>query len=79
MASKLDRRLSALVEVRKTIHIHFNLREECLPISNELDLIATVGGSAGSSVWVNGNRGATSCHVNTVGVLSHGIWLVQTI
>ena len=46
----------------------------------DLDLIAiVVGGSAGSSVWINGNRGAASCHVNTNGVLSHGIWLVQAI
>ena len=46
----------------------------------DLDLIAiVVGGSAGSSVWINGNRGAASCHVNTDGVFSHGIWLVQTI
>jgi len=55
------------------------VRRKCIPIKNELDLIAIVGGTAGSSVRVNGNRGATSCHVNTVGVLSHGIWLVQTI
>jgi len=45
----------------------------------ELDLIAIVCGGAGSSVWINGNRGAASCHVNTDGVFSHGIWLVQTI
>jgi len=30
-------------------------------------------------MWINGNRGAASCHVNTDGVLSHGIWLVQAI
>lgn len=46
----------------------------------DLDLIAiVVGGSAGSSVWINGNRGATSCHVNIDGVFSHGIRLVLTI
>lgn len=30
-------------------------------------------------MWINGNRGAASCDVNTDGVLSDGIWLVQAI
>lgn len=28
---------------------------------------------------VNGNRGAAPCYANTNGILSHGIWFVQTI
>ena len=81
MTSKLDRQLSALVEVCKIIQVHINLLQNvCINNKKDLDLIAiVVGGSTGSSVWINGNRGATSCHVNTDGVFSHGIWLVQTI
>lgn len=28
-------------------------------------------------MWVNGYRGAASCNVDTIGVLPHGIWLIQ--
>lgn len=41
--------------------------------------LISAGGTTGSSMWINGNRGAASCHVNTNGVLSHGIWPVQAI
>lgn len=36
-------------------------------------------GSLGSIMWVDGDRGAASCHVDSHGVLSHGIWVVQAI
>ena len=38
-----------------------------------------VWGHTGSGMWVNGDRGAAPCYVNTIGVLPHGIWLVPAI
>lgn len=31
----------------------------------------------GSGMWVDGDRGATPCYVDTIGVLSHGIRIIQ--
>ncbi|KAL2317900.1 hypothetical protein Fmac_031776 [Flemingia macrophylla] len=73
MTAKLDRRFSALVEVFRIVKFPI----ACY-IAIILDLM-TVGGTTGSSMWINGNRGAASCLVNTDGVLSYGIWLVQAI
>lgn len=32
--------------------------------------------STGTVMWINGDRGAATCNVNTDGVLPDGIWLV---
>lgn len=32
-----------------------------------------VWGHTGSGMWVNGDKGAAPCYVNTIGVLPHGI------
>lgn len=77
MTSKLDRRLSALVEVCKIVPSNVNRWRDSLSAEMSLNLIGVVCGTTGSSMWVNGDRGAASCYVNTNGVLSHGIWLVQ--
>ena len=35
--------------------------------------------SAGPGLWINGNRGAATCNVDTHGVLPHGVWVVQAV
>lgn len=80
MTSKLDRRYSALVEVCITVPyrsfiiiwlawIHLTMKASFIYF--------IVWGPTGSGMWVNGDRGAAPCHVNTIGVFSHGIWYVQ--
>ncbi|WVY89270.1 hypothetical protein V8G54_034784 [Vigna mungo] len=76
MTSKLDRRFSALVEVLKIVYQ--SVTRLC-NIGIGFSFTISAGETTGSSMWVNGNRGAASCDVNTDGVLSDGIWLVQAI
>lgn len=33
----------------------------------------------GASMRISGDRGATTCHANTDGVFSNGLWVVPTI
>lgn len=77
MTSKLDRRYTALVEVCNTGFMPISTLMLC--IHKTWAVLDSIVCLAGSGMWFGGNRRATGCHANTIGILPHGVWLLQTI
>ena len=79
MTSKLDRRYSALVEVLFPEFILHTISYSCMNTGKSVLLNQIFSGFSGSIMWFDHYRGAASRHVDSHGVLSHGVRIVQAV